>query len=250
MKSFSIVIEYLTGYVVATDPANREQPEWPPHPARIFMAWAAAPFETDSSPEQKLAERDALEWLAALSPPDVTIPPHTLREVQTVYVPVNDQAGGEALLKRSRQPRLFPRVHIGDEPLRQTWHIENEPSIDHLAAIESVCRNVTRIGHSSSLVWVRLERDASIEPTHVPDENALENRRRITQPGALRRLEQAFNKSDIDDYFTLDEQVNSSKERAAKKLFVEQRDKRFPRGQYYRAQALDSNSIRWRLFFA
>jgi CRISPR-associated protein Csb2 len=230
MKSFSLVIEYLTGYAVATDPANREQAEWPPHPARIFMALAAAHFETDGSAEQKRAERDALEWLASLNPPDVTIPQHTLREAQTVYVPVNDQAGGDALLKRSRQPRLFPRVHIGSEPLRQTWHVHDDSSADHLVAIESVCRNVTRIGHSSSLVWVRLERDASVEPTHVPDEHALEKGLRITQPGALRRLEEAFNQSAIEEFFDLDEQVRSSKGKAKKPL-QEKLAERFPRGQ-------------------
>jgi CRISPR-associated protein Csb2 len=230
MKSFSLVIEYLTGYAVATDATNREQAEWPPHPARIFMALAAAHFETDGSPEQKRTERDALEWLAALSPPDVTAPEHTLREVQTVYVPVNDQTGGEALLRRSRQPRLFPRVHIGDEPLRQTWHVEDERSIDHLIAIESICRNVTRIGHSSSLVWVRLERDASVEPTHVPDEQALEKGLRITQPGALRRLEEAFNKSATDEFFALEEQVNNSKGKAKQPL-QQKLNEQFPRGQ-------------------
>ena len=47
MPSLSLVIEYLTGYAVATDAANREQAEWPPHPARVFMALAAAHFETE-----------------------------------------------------------------------------------------------------------------------------------------------------------------------------------------------------------
>jgi CRISPR-associated protein Csb2 len=71
--------------------------------------------------------------------------------------------------------------------------VEDEPNVDHLSAIETICRNVTRIGHSSSLVWVRLERDSTVQPTHVPDEGALEKGVRITQPGALRRLEESFN---------------------------------------------------------
>ena len=37
-------IRCLTGYAVATDVSNREQAEWPPHPARVFMALAAAYF--------------------------------------------------------------------------------------------------------------------------------------------------------------------------------------------------------------
>ena len=42
-------IRYLTGYAVATDLAQRRA-EWPPHPARIFMAMAAAHFETGADP--------------------------------------------------------------------------------------------------------------------------------------------------------------------------------------------------------
>ncbi|HWE03130.1 MAG TPA: type I-U CRISPR-associated protein Csb2 [Tepidisphaeraceae bacterium] len=193
MKSFSLVIEYLTGYAVATDPANREQAEWPPHPARVFMALAAAHFETDGPSEQKRAERDALEWLADLEPPDMTVPQHTLREVLTVYVPVNDQTSAEALIKRSRQPRVFPRVHVGDETLRLTWHVL-EGHDKHIDALELVCKNVTRIGHSSSLVWARVERNAVTSPTHVPDEYALNRGYRIAQSGAVARLEQSYNR--------------------------------------------------------
>ena len=57
MASFSLVIEYLTGYAVATDPSSRQKPEWPPHPARVYMALAAAHFETDGSLEDKRAGR-------------------------------------------------------------------------------------------------------------------------------------------------------------------------------------------------
>jgi CRISPR-associated protein Csb2 len=226
-RSFSLVIEYLTGYAVATDPANRERAEWPPHPARVFMALAAAHFETEPA---NAAQREALEWLATLEPPDMTVPPHTLRDVQAVYVPVNDQSGGEALLKRSRQPRYFPRVHIGSEPLTLTWHASDEPPARHFDALESICRNVTRIGHSSSLVWIRLERHASQTPTHVPDEHSLERGLRIVHSGALQRLEGAFNKPAIDEFAELEEQISSSKGKLKKSLQAK-RDEQFPNGK-------------------
>ncbi|MGQ9588956.1 MAG: type I-G CRISPR-associated protein Csb2, partial [Planctomycetota bacterium] len=56
---FAIGIRYLNGFSVACEPDSREQPEWPPHPARVFMALAAAHFETGEDP----AEREALLWL-------------------------------------------------------------------------------------------------------------------------------------------------------------------------------------------
>ena len=227
MPLFSLVIEYLTGYAVATNPANREQAEWPPHPARVFMALAAAHFETEPSNQP---QRTALEWLATLEPPDITVPQHTLREIRTVYVPVNDQSGGDALLRRSRQPRYFPRVHIGSEPLKLTWNASDEPPAEHLDALESICRSVTRIGHSSSLVWVRLERNAAGASTHVPDEHSLERGLRIVHPGALRRLEDAFNKSAIDEFAELEEQIQASKSKAKKSLEAKRKE-RFPRGK-------------------
>jgi CRISPR-associated protein Csb2 len=243
MPSFYLVIEYLTGYAVATDPANRERAEWPPHPARVFMALAAAHFETDGSPDEMRAERAALDWLAGLDPPAMGIPAETQREVLTVYVPVNDQPGGEALLRRSRQPRLFPRVHVGDEPLRLTWSHRTDKGVrhelseaelnQHLEPLESICRNVTRIGHSSSLVWPRLERDpaaAAAEPTHVPDENSFDIGMRIVQAGAMRRLEEAFNQSAVDEFTAFEVEIAIANGKAKKELQGKSAE-RFPRGR-------------------
>jgi CRISPR-associated protein Csb2 len=39
---FALGLQYLTGVVYASDAASREQPEWPPHPDRVFMAMVAA----------------------------------------------------------------------------------------------------------------------------------------------------------------------------------------------------------------
>ncbi len=231
MQSFSLVIEYLTGYAVATDAGSREKPEWPPHPARVFMALAAAHFETDGDAEQKRIERDAIEWLATLSPPDLVVPNHTARDVLTVYVPVNDQSGGDALVKRSRQPRLFPRVHVGDEPVRLIWRIDPSISPNHVSALEDLCRHVTRIGHSSSLVWVRLERTAgTVQPTHTHDEHAMGARFRVVGAGGVTRLEQAFNKANIDAFAELERQIAmvTPKEKPQLKAELE---KQFPLGR-------------------
>jgi len=231
MQSFSLVIEYLTGYAVATDTGSREKPEWPPHPARVFMALAAAHFETDGDVEQKRIERDALEWLATLSPPDLLVPNHTARDVLTVYVPVNDQSGGEALVKRSRQPRLFPRVHVGDEPLRIIWRVDPSIFPQHIGALENLCRHVTRVGHSSSLVWVRLERTAgAVQPTYMHDEHGMDARFRVVGAGAVIRLEHAFNKTNIDAFAEIEGRIATAKPKEKKQLKAEI-DKQFPLGR-------------------
>ncbi len=231
MQSFALVIEYLTGYAVATDPGTRERPEWPPHPARIFMALAAAHFETDGPPEQKRAERDALEWLATLPSPDIYVPNHSVRDVLDVYVPVNDQKSGEALAKRSRQPRVFPRVHVGSEPVRLIWNVEPQLYSTYLESLKSVCRYVTRVGHSSSLVWMRIEDHATVPAaTHTADQLHGEYSLRRTHAGAVFKLEQAYNGPAIEAFHALDKQRNlaKGKEKTRLKAII---DAQFPQGE-------------------
>jgi len=233
MNRFRIAIEYLTGYAVATDPSNREKAEWPPHPARVFMALAAAHFETNATSQDKQADRDALEWLASLPSPEMVLPDHAPeRAALTVYVPVNDATGLDVLpSKRSRQPRLFPRVYIGDEPIQLIWSAKPTDIALHMPALQSVCRNVTRIGHSSSLVWARAElADDSASTTHIPDEHALGHQLRIAEAGTLARLEQAFNASNITSFADLQERIDGSKGKGKKELQSE-RTQRFPLGE-------------------
>ena len=65
---FAFGIRYLNGWsMAAADGAKKERPEWPPHPDRVFMALAAAWFETGEDAE----EGHALRRLESLGPPDL-----------------------------------------------------------------------------------------------------------------------------------------------------------------------------------
>jgi CRISPR-associated protein Csb2 len=89
MSGLTIGWEYLTGYAVATDPASRERAEWPPHPARVFMALAAAWFQSGEDSD----EGDALRWVETLGDPEIRLPSREQvaeRSHVTTYVPVND----------------------------------------------------------------------------------------------------------------------------------------------------------------
>src|SRR5437899_5710196 len=82
-------IRYLTGCVTASH-GRYEQVEWPPHPGRVFMALAAAHYQTGADP----GERAALIWLEALSdPPVIHAAGASPRSTVTQFVPVNDKAG-------------------------------------------------------------------------------------------------------------------------------------------------------------
>jgi CRISPR-associated protein Csb2 len=164
MSGLTIGWEYLTGYAVATDPANRKKPEWPPHPARVFMALAAAWFQSDEDD----AEGDVLRTLETLNPPCLALPPKGSTfpcSSVTVYVPVNDKAGPSGAfiqsaptITRNKQARSFPRTYVGDVRCYMHW-TDADTSNDEYQALDRLCRKVNRIGHSSSLVrmWAAKE---------------------------------------------------------------------------------------------
>ena len=83
----AIEVNFLTGRYCATAHYDREQPEWPPHAARLFSAMVAAWADAEEPDE---AERAALEWLENRPPPRVTAPKAVSRRVVSHFVPVND----------------------------------------------------------------------------------------------------------------------------------------------------------------
>ncbi len=84
---FAIAVELLSGRFTAMQFNDRNRPEWPPHPARLFSAMVAAWADTDE-PDQ--AERSALRWLEQQDPPAIRCSPGRDRRVVTHFVPVND----------------------------------------------------------------------------------------------------------------------------------------------------------------
>ena len=193
MDGLAIGIRYLTGYAVATDPASREKAEWPPHPARVFMAMAAAYFETGEGS----TEADALRWLETLPTPEVHATGEDRRSVVTTFVPVNDEPTGSGIvhavpgLSRTRQPRTFPCVRPHDDTVYLHWP---EAELDeHREALQRLCRKTTRIGHSSSLVETWLEDELPEDLPHrrwEPGDEGADLRLRIVASGTLDYLQQ------------------------------------------------------------
>lgn len=84
---FALAVNYLTRRTVATHYNDRNRPEWPPHPARLFSALVAT-YHAAEPPD--LQERAALEWLETLGAPQLAASEASTRQVMTVFVPVND----------------------------------------------------------------------------------------------------------------------------------------------------------------
>lgn len=215
MAGLTIGWEYLTGRCVATDPTSRQRAEWPPHPGRVFMALAAAWFETG----EDNAEGQALQWLETLGDPELGLPDYfSMREVVDCYVPVNDVAGpSKAILQsapgltRERKERTFPSVWVGDVPCYLHWPNANAAEVErHRSALEQLCGKVTRIGHSSSLVrmWVADEVPASqAMETWVPDNGLADFQIRRFTEGTLDLLDRQFNRRGREEYQQLSQRI-------------------------------------------
>lgn len=226
-------IRYLNGFVAASEPDDRERPEWPPHPARVFMALAAAHFQTGADP----AEREALLWLETLPPPALRAPACAPRAVVTHYVPVNDKPGevtkpptaiiqSAPQLARDRQPRTFARAWLEEDCVYLVWP-EARPQDGVLEALASVCARVTRIGHSTSLVQMWVARPEEVgEVNWVPDEERAEVHLRVPGRGTLEDLERRYNAEKVEAYGALavaaQDEGDKRAARAAKKRLKEE----------------------------
>lgn len=217
MPGLTMGWEYLTGRCVATDPASRQRPEWPPHPGRVFMALAAAWFETGEDE----AEGQALRWLETLGDPELGLPEFfSIREVIDCFVPVNDVAGpSKAILQsapgitRDRKARTFPSVWVGDAPCFLHWRHADTTEVQlHRSSLKELCSKVTRIGHSSSLVrmWIAEEDDSheGAEPW-VPDDGLAERQVRRVSEGTLDLLDRQFNRLGREEHQRLTAEIEA-----------------------------------------
>lgn len=237
MRSLTIGIEFLTGRYVAASVSDRDEPEWPPHPGRVFMAMAAACFETGENPEDVAA----LEWLEKLPTPkpEIVASEANARSEVKFYVPVNDKLTvNKAMLQstpgltRSKQERSYPTTIPIEASVELIWHNVPEDAGRHLPALSRVCDNVIRIGHSSSLVSMTAKLDesggtASPKDARVrwlPTERDATLRVRVAGEGEFSRLRAACNAERIDLFGNLKATIESTKGREkseAKKVFEE-----------------------------
>lgn len=233
-----IHLRFLTSRCVATRVDVRKEPEWPPHPGRLYMALAAGYFETDGTDDQKAAQHRALEWLASLPAPRIYCREATERSPVTIYVPVNDAPQpNKAMLQsapgmsRLRQSRAFPTVI----PARPDGLDDSQPDVsfewpgafgvgDHLATLEQLCRQVIRVGHSSSFVmaWCEASERATDGGFWEPTSSGSELTCRIAVSGELERLEVACQADRINLFGDLKTEIESCRgktQTAAKKRF-------------------------------
>lgn len=183
-------------------------------------------FESEGTDKEQEAERDALDWLSSLdSAPEIRHCLATLGSEYTCYVPVNDnQTPNKAMLQsapgmpRSRQPRTFPTVipqlnHDTEAHVQLVWNCGEVP-IAHHEAIDRICRNVIRVGHSSSLVmmWTDVEIPKSSQlDRFVQSDDSPQQVLRVATSGELDRLQRSCQAGKIDLFADLAERISTLK---------------------------------------
>lgn len=220
---FAIAIRYLNGWAIAAaDGAKKELAEWPPHPDRVFMALAAAWFDTG----EDTAEGAALRWLEDQDPPAIAASDADLRQVTTSFVPVNDtrssksKPAGSGLDKlkgkgldllpehRSRQPRSFPVAIPHDSTVYLFWK-QSLPS-EHRTAMNRLLANVTHVGHSASFVQVWIP-DHAPDPRWKPTGSLAERRLRVPHAGRLAVLKQQLNRDEFLAFHDISGEISKIK---------------------------------------
>lgn len=192
----AIGIDYLNGVCLATHPSEYEKAEWPPHPARVYMAFAAAHFESgETAAERSVVEREALEWLESLPPPDIIYASGRARVLVKHFVAVND-VKAEGVIPRRRQERFFPATVVGDESRVWLAWRDHDPDVSVKEALERLADRVARIGHSSSLVRVHVSTAPEEGEIHLLPSPRAETHLRVSHAGFLSTLEQSFARGD------------------------------------------------------
>lgn len=90
---------------------------------------------------------------------------------------------------RVRQPRTFPSVGPEEPVATFLWH-DADPSAPVRRALGELLPRVVRLGHSASLVALRLVDPAELAPTWLPDDEG-EQPLRVVRTGQLEALEHA-----------------------------------------------------------
>ncbi len=210
---FALGVEFLMRRAIITRIDNRDEPEWPPHPDRVLMALVAAWGEAGEDADQRIA----LEWLETLPPPELAVSLDVSKRTPfTSYVPVNDDSSpsgskgpfgamGSIPIGRNRQPRQFPAVAPASPTFHLRWEVDVPANLRPV--LERLCALVTYLGHSASpvRVWVA---DEAPDPTLVPDNDRATMRLRVFGPGRLKYLEGRYNRAAIENYSTLDNEVD------------------------------------------
>ena len=191
---FALRVTYLMGRVysaVFDDGDDKREPEWPPHPSRLFSALVAA--WGDGGAEEEL--RPALKWLEEQAAPTIYAGGGTARKLVQAFVPVNDARTLHE--ERPRKSRTFPSATLSHPDVYFVWNAD--PPAVVLTALDGILKRTSSLGHSSSLVAVETVDAVPEDHWTVWVPNAPSgDRMRIPHPGRLDELSERYRRFQIE----------------------------------------------------
>ena len=193
-------IEYLQRVSYAARYNRPGEPEWPPHPDRVFMAlvdaWGVSGRRTSGA--------DALRWLESQGPPEIAAPDANRRSAFRNFVPTSSNgAQGLGYLDASnilqitqsvvRKGRRFPAVALPDDrpAVHMIWR-NASPSAAALGALRALAERVSHVGHSASLTRVSVLTGTDARPSHVAGDGDGGIMLRCPHPGRFDALVAVF----------------------------------------------------------
>ena len=193
----TLSLRFPTGRYAAAAWDDREKAEWPPHPARLALAFIDV-LHKAGNPDHL---RAALDWFCQLGAPTLVLPSEDRMDARVMdgfFVPQNpSEATGP---KHPRKARAFPTVHLDpDHPTVFLHWPDAEPDASQLESLQELAARLPRFGHSSSLVVAA----ANCEPPPagegwtviLPAEDSItpaEHRLRVPYAGLLDAAEKVF----------------------------------------------------------
>lgn len=197
-------IGFPTGRYYAAASADPRQPEWPPHPSRIFSALVAAAYGGGRQPTSH--ERHVLQTIESAPPPQLSYPEADVTPAPDVYVPVNDpdtrikakKLQSRGVLFANRQVRQFPSAFLLDHPeVVLSWPLAI--SKEELATLDQLASQMTHVGTSHALVTATFVSGVLSSRVRLIPAPAGERYLRVPQPGRLLELDQLA----VEGYGTL-----------------------------------------------
>lgn len=185
---FAIRVNFLTGRVYSSrleDGDNKQEPEWPPHPSRLFSALVAAWGDRGCDEW----ERRAIEWIETLGAPEIHYSEFSIRRLVTVFVPVNDRQGEDVISwRRSPKSRTMPSASLAEPSVTYVWPLASVPPPELAAPLAELLAAASSLGQSCSLVAAeQAETTPRYSQVLRPDANGTE-RLRVPYPGRLAEL--------------------------------------------------------------
>lgn len=152
-----VTVELLSGSYDASDVEDREYPEWPPHPARLYCAMVAA--------ARSEHERSALRWLERQPPPLIYAAGRVESQRRSGFVVTNEvttKPGSQTYPGRTNGLRVRSRAMPATSSVRLLWFgVEAPPGV--VDTLDAVARRIPYLGRSTGVALVSAAAEDDVE---------------------------------------------------------------------------------------